>query len=95
MITKVYATNSTNLTLPTIHLGGTSRAILHEDYQRAYDTLYAAWKAFAEIEFHRRDYLKTADWEAACDARANARHAINSTLDYLYSHIEHTAEPLN
>ncbi len=45
-----------DLTLPSIHLNGTGRRMLTEDYTTAYNALQAAIRAFQSIEFNARDY---------------------------------------
>ena len=46
----------TDLTLPSIHLNGTGRRMLTEDYTTAYHALQTAIRAFQSIEFNARDY---------------------------------------
>ena len=46
----------TDLTLPSIHLNGTGRRMLTEDYTAAYHALQTAFRAFQSIEFNARDY---------------------------------------
>jgi hypothetical protein len=43
-------------TLPTIHLNGTSRQELLDDYLQALNTVRDAIKALDKIEFNARDY---------------------------------------
>ena len=47
---------TTNLTVPSVHLNGTGRKTLQEDYFRAYRALDEAIEAFYKIEFNARDY---------------------------------------
>ncbi len=54
---------------PTIHLNGTSKRMLMEGYEKAYDTIRDAEKALSEIEFNPRDYY-VQDPEAWTEARA-------------------------
>lgn len=54
-------THPTNLTLPTIHLNGSGRKTLFEDYNNAYKALNEALEAFYKIEFNARDYYVQSD----------------------------------
>ena len=50
-----------SLTVPTVHLNGTGRKTLQEDYFRAYRALDDALEAFYKIEFNARDYYVQED----------------------------------
>jgi len=83
-----------DLTLPSIHLNGTGRRMLTEDYTTAYNALQAAIRAFQSIEFNARDY-----YTQGADAFTRARHQRDVQLQhladvqhYLESHLMHLAE---
>jgi hypothetical protein len=84
----------TDLTLPSIHLNGTGRKMLTDDYGVAYRTLQAAIRAFQSIEFNARDY-----YPQGADAFARARsqrdvqlHHLAEVQRYLETHLMHLGE---
>ena len=80
--------------LPTIHLNGTGRDRLLADYQTAYKLLCTAVNAFADIEFHARDYYVQGDYafNAARTERDNARAHFGALKTYLEAHLVHLSE---
>ena len=84
----------TSPTLPSIHLNGTGRRMLTEDYTAAYHALQAAFRAFQRIEFNARDY-----YPQGADAFARARtqrdiqlHHLAEVQHYLETHLMHIGE---
>ena len=61
-----------DLTLPSIHLNGSGRRMLTEDYTTAYHALQAAIRAFQSVEFNARDYYVQGP-DAFTAARAERR----------------------
>jgi hypothetical protein len=83
-----------DLTLPSIHLNGTGRRMLTEDYTAAYHALQTAFRAFQSIEFNARDY-----YPQGADAFARARtqrdvqlHHLAEVQRYLEAHLVHLSE---
>lgn len=84
----------TELTLPSIHLNGTSRAMLTEGYLAAYHKLQEFKDAFRSIEFNARDYYvqgSTAFAKARTD-RDIMEHKIGALMQYLEAHLIHLGE---
>ena len=83
-----------DLTLPTIHLNGTSRATLTEGYLAASRALSDAIRAFDAIEFNCRDYyVQPADaWARATTQRDVMRSHLRSVQQYLLAHLMHLGE---
>lgn len=81
--------------LPVLHIGGTHRNCLHEDYLKAQNALYDAIQAFDGIEFNSRDYFLNNSWDAAVAKRTEVREQLLRALTYLDAHSEHTAPPLS
>jgi len=81
-------------TLPTIHLNGTSREVLLEDYDAAYRKLLKFSCVFRKIEFNARDYYVAEPdaWSKACEERQEMLTHINRLIDYLEEHIVHLTE---
>jgi hypothetical protein len=84
----------TDFTLPSIHLNGTGRKMLTDDYGVAYRTLQAAIRAFQSIEFNARDY-----YPQGVDAFHRARsqrdvqlHHLAEVQRYLEAHLMHLGE---
>jgi hypothetical protein len=84
----------TDLTLPSIHLNGTSRKMLAEGYHNAYVAVQGAIRSFAEIEMNGRDYYPQGN-----DAYPKARTErdvqlayLRSVRDYLEAHLIHLGE---
>jgi hypothetical protein len=82
---------TTDLTLPLVHLNGTGRATLIEDYDDADDTLQGFIDSFASIEFNARDYYPHGPdaWGKAVDARQEINQKIRDIKDYLDAHRAH------
>ena len=83
-----------DLTLPSIHLNGSGRRMLTEDYTTAYHALQAAIRAFQSVEFNARDY-----YPQGADAFTRARHQRDAQLQhlaevqhYLEAHLAHISE---
>jgi hypothetical protein len=83
-----------DFTLPSIHLNGTGRKMLTEDYTAAYHALQTAFRAFQSIEFNARDY-----YTQGADAFHRARtqrdvqlHHLAAVQHYLESHLMHIGE---
>lgn len=79
------------LTLPSIHLNGTSRKMLREDYSKAYHALEEFRDAFASIEFNARDYYvqgPDAFSRARAERDAQLLH-IGELMTYLEAHLMH------
>jgi hypothetical protein len=92
-----------DLTLPSIHLNGSGRRMLTEDYTTAYHALQAAIRAFQSVEFNARDYYGQGT-DAYTRARYQrdaqlARYQRNAQLQhlaevqhYLEAHLAHLSE---
>jgi len=80
---------STDLTLPTVHLNGTSRKMLTEGYQNAYRKLIEFRDAFSRIEHNARDYYVQGPdaWRKACHQRDVQRQRIADLMTYLEAHL--------
>lgn len=79
------------ITLPTVHLNGTSREMLLDGYTEAYRKLIEFREAFARIECNARDY-----YVQGPDAYPRARNLrdaqfqhIVDLMRYLESHLLH------
>ena len=83
-----------DLTLPTVHLNGTSRATLSEGYFNAYRALQDAIRAFNEIEINARDYYVAGPgaWPQATTQRDVMRSHLRSVQEYLEAHLIHLGE---
>jgi hypothetical protein len=83
-----------SLTLPTVHLNGTSRATLSEGYGAAYRALQDAIRAFNAIEFNCRDYYvqPAGAWAAAVSEREAAASHLRAVQQYLEAHLIHLGE---
>lgn len=83
-----------SLTLPSIHLNGTSRATLSEGYGTAYRALQDAIRAFNAIEFNCRDYYvqPAGAWTAAVTERDTAAAHLRAVQQYLETHLIHLGE---
>ena len=82
------------LTLPTVHMNGTSRKMLAEGYQEAYSKLQEAIAAFNNIEFNCRDYYVQPEgaWPKARTERDCAAAHLLQVRDYLEAHLIHLGE---
>ena len=83
-----------DLTLPSIHLNGTGRRMLTEDYTTAYHALQTAIRAFQSIEFNARDYYtQSADaFHQARSQRDIQLQHLSGVQHYLEAHLAHLAE---
>jgi hypothetical protein len=83
-----------DLTLPSIHLNGTGRKMLTDDYQTAYRKLIEFRDAFRSIEFNARDYYVQAEgsFSRASTDRDIMEHKIGSLMQYLEAHLLHLSE---
>jgi hypothetical protein len=84
----------TDLTLPSIHLNGTGRKMLTEDYTAAYHKLIEFRDSFRSIEFNARDYYVQSNsvFSAARTERDIMEHKIGSLMEYLEAHLVHLSE---
>ena len=83
-----------DLTLPSIHLNGTGRRMLTEDYTTAYHALQAAIRAFQSIELNGRDYYPQgadAFYQARSQRDVQLQH-LSGVQHYLESHLAHIGE---
>jgi hypothetical protein len=80
-----------HITLPTVHLNGTSYKELRRSYDSADDALHDLIKAWERMTFHPRDYyLEGADaWGKALEARQEISRKLLDIKAYLYAHLEH------
>ena len=71
--------------LPTIHSGGTSRALLIRDYDRAARAFKEFVDAWETIEFNGRDYYRQGPgaWDTAVEERYKHTQALDELCDYL------------
>lgn len=77
---------------PTVHLNGTSRQMLLEGYQNAWESLQAAIEALAKVEFHPRDYYIHPEQDAFLEARKQRDQQFNDLRKIqqeIYAVIEH------
>jgi hypothetical protein len=84
----------TDLTLPSIHLNGTGRRMLTEDYTTAYYALQTAIRAFQSIEFNARDYYPQgadAFYQARSQRDIQLQH-LSGVQHYLETHLMHLGE---
>jgi hypothetical protein len=80
-----------DLTLPSIHLNGTGRRMLTEDYTTAYHALQTAIRAFQSIEFNARDYYTQgadAFYQARSQRDVQLQH-LSGVQHYLETHLAH------
>lgn len=80
-----------NITLPTIHLNGSGRARLDEQYQRAYDSARETLAVFRALDVHDRDYYPQGP-DAGTKARAEhtARcRALEHIVEDMLAHVLH------
>lgn len=84
----------TELTLPTVHLNGTSRKMLADGYFAAYRKLQDAIRSFGEIEHNARDYYVQGSgaWPQAAEQRVQMREHLNAVQKYLEAHLIHLSE---
>ena len=80
--------------LPRVHLNGTGRRMLTEDYSKAQDTLHASITDMSAIEFNARDYYVLPDPDAYVKARAKRDEMfakLREVEEYLLAHMEAVA----
>lgn len=79
------------MTLPTIHMNGTSKRMLLEGYDDAQFAIRQAQEAIGKIEFNARDYYPQGPeaWTQAVQERSEMMHKLADVMDYLLKHIEH------
>lgn len=79
--------------LPTVHLNGTSRQTLINDYNAAYRKLIEFRDAFRSIEFNARDYYVQSNtaFAGARQERDVMEHKIAALMQYLEDHLLHLA----
>ena len=77
---------------PTIHMNGTSRELLTEEYQAASDALLAAIAALSAITINGRDYYPQGD--AAFQLAANRRAELLDTLCNIRREVDAVVETL-
>jgi hypothetical protein len=81
---------TTTTTLPTIHMNGTSRKSLEEDYAAAAHALEEFIDRWGEIEFNARDYyVVDGAWPKALAEREAMSAKVRDIRDYLQSIREH------
>jgi hypothetical protein len=80
----------TTYVTPTVHLNGTSRAMLLEGYTKAYEAVRGAAEALASVEFNARDYYvqPTGAWTTACAQREQQFVDLRSVQVYLETILE-------
>lgn len=78
-------------TLPTIHLNGTGRQTLLNNYNAAYRKLIEFRDAFCSIEFNARDYYvqSSTAFSTARTERDIMLHKIGALMEYLEAHLIH------
>jgi hypothetical protein len=82
-----------DLTLPTVHLNGTSRTMLAEGYGNAYRKLQEAILAFGAIKHNARDYVQgPGAWPQAAEQHVQMREHLNAVQKYLVAHLIHLGE---
>ena len=79
----------TELTLPTVHLNGTSRKMLADGYFAAYRKLQDAIRSFGEIEHNARDYYVQGPgaWHQASAERRVIGLKLNDVHEYITAHL--------
>jgi hypothetical protein len=79
------------LTLPTVHMNGTSFKMLFDGYDNAADKLREFTDTFGAIEFNARDYYvqNSEAYTKARDERSAICAKIREIKDYLDKHLEH------
>ena len=79
------------MTLPTIHMNGTSKRMLLEGYDDAQFAIRQAHDKICKIEFNARDYYPQGPdaWTEAVKERTEILRKLEEVRDYLLKHIEH------
>ena len=82
------------ITLPTIHLNGTSASMLLEGYTEAMLAISAAERAIQNIEFNARDYYPSGPeaWTKAVNERRDQLQKLKDVSAYQSAHVEHVAD---
>jgi len=81
------------ITLPTIHLNGTSPSTLLRDYADAGFAINAAVERLLKVEFHSRDYYPVpGSWDRACDERRKILQGLREAQRYCEAHVQHASE---
>ena len=78
--------------LPTIHLNGTSRETLSQEYQTAWRAARKAREALAETTCHARDYYVHPQDGAFSEAqleRVKNLQMLDHVINYLEDHVMH------
>ena len=79
-----------HITLPTVHMGGTSRKDLQEGYSNAALELENFIEAWGRIEFNARDYyVVDGAWTKARDERDAMNAKLRDVRNYLQAIQEH------
>jgi hypothetical protein len=74
------------MTLPTIHLNGTSQEALIDDARTAYSALDEAVKALCRMHPHGRDYYPVpGTWDAASDEHDTRIQAVQGVMSEIGS----------
>ena len=81
-----------NLTLPTVHLGGTARTTLLDDITTVQGVLRETIEAMKSLAPHGRDYLEPFAINAATDEHRSRVNHLQAVLDELQQLAEHVAE---
>jgi hypothetical protein len=82
---------TTELTLPLVHMNGTGKATLCDDYDAASEALRDFIDAWGKMEFNSRDYypLGPDAWGKARDARDEINRKIRDIDEYIDAHRAH------
>jgi hypothetical protein len=80
--------------LPVVHINGTGKKTLTEEYQNTYNLLVDLKDAFNKQEFHARDYYVEGHeyWKGAVDKRNEIKMKMNEIEKYLLDHLLHLTE---
>jgi hypothetical protein len=81
-------------TLPVIHLNGTGRRSLAEEYEEAYSALVNAQSKLAEATCHPRDFYPLGDeaWSRAREEREIAQKKLREVKEYLGNWVNHCSQ---
>lgn len=77
--------------MPLIHMNGTGKKTLFEDYDTAADKLHDFIESWGKMEFNARDYYPHGPeaWTQARDARDAINAKIREIREYIDAHREH------
>lgn len=83
-----------HIQLPVVHLNGTGRRTLIEDYENASSAVLSAIDSVANIEFNARDYYvaEPGAWEVARDQRTAILLKLREVQHYLDAHLVHLSK---